>query len=155
MSTGALIAWLVVPLAVIGLWVTADVLTERPGGRVPSLAGSAGRGLSQALRQLTTTAALLAGVWTNTAAAKLDFAANGHVTEIGLPGPPPGDTSMAGMTVPRSAAGTWELYGSSVGYQQVLLTFASRVQLDLGVRRRSFGHHGASYFVFQMYRGAA
>jgi hypothetical protein len=50
--------------------------------------------------------------------------------------------------------GRWELHGPSAGFQQVLLTFTSGAQLDLSVRRQSFGQHGASYVVLQMYRRA-
>jgi hypothetical protein len=66
----------------------------------------------------------LAGIWKNSHGATVIFAAASQFTETGLPGPPLGDAAMAGLTIPRSATGTWKLYSAFYG-QYVTLTFSS------------------------------
>jgi hypothetical protein len=139
LSTGALIAWLVIPLSAIGLWATADALTEG-GGRA----------------QPTMTAFGVPGVWKTSGAAMVIFTADGRFTETNLPDPPADDAAYAGLTItiPRSAAGTWQFDSLAPGDQGVDLTFASGTYLGLDVTWRAVtGGHG--HFVLQLYTGSS
>jgi hypothetical protein len=140
LSTGALAAWLVIPLLVIGLWATADALTQGSG--------------STTAHQQPMSAGGLAGIWKTSHGATVIFAAAGHFTEMGLPGPPPGDAAMAGLTIPRSAAGTWQLSSAFYG-QYVMLTFSSGAQLEFEVTTWQPVTGSPSAFVLQMYPVAA
>jgi hypothetical protein len=136
LSTGALVAWLVIPLLVIGLWATADALTEDGGQPVLKAGG-------------------IPGLWKTSRSAMVIFAADGTFTETNLPNPPH-DVSFALPNVPRSASGTWklELEGSTSDWQNVELTFSPSTVLDLTVIRQPVtDRHG--YFVLQLYGGSS
>jgi hypothetical protein len=134
LSTGALVAWLVIPLLVIGLWATADALTE-DGGQPTLKAGG------------------VPGLWKTSRGAMVIFAADGHFTETNLPNPPH-DASFAFPNVPRSATGTWKLEGPAPGFQDVELTFSPSTALDLTVTwEPATDRHG--YFVLEPYAGFA
>lgn len=141
-STRALIAWLVIPLLVIGLWAAADVLTERAGLSRPA---------AEAATPVLVPAAV-PGKWKASAGAVVSFLASGRFTESDVPGPPPGDVGQAGVTIPRAGSGTWQLTGSP-GYQQVLLDFSGGGQLSLDVTYQPVSG-GQSYFVLQLYLGS-
>jgi hypothetical protein len=91
LSTGALVAWLAIPLLVIGLWATTVALTADGGQPVLKAGG-------------------VPGVWATSRGAMVIFAADGTFTETNLPDPPH-DLSVALPNVPRSAFGTWKLEG--------------------------------------------
>jgi hypothetical protein len=138
LSTGALVAWLIIPLLVIGLWATADVLTEDGGQPVLKADG-------------------VPGLWKTSRGAMVIFAADGTFIENNLPNPPH-DVSFALPNVPRSASGTWKLEGSTPEWQDVWqdveLTFSPSTVLDLTViRQPGTGRHG--YFVLQLYGGSS
>jgi hypothetical protein len=140
LSTGALVAWLVIPLLVIGLWATADALTE-DGGSTPS-AGPA----QPALRT-----GGVPGVWKASGGATVIFAADGYFRETGLPNLPAG-----GPAIPQSGTGTWRLYGSGTNfdYQDVVLRFSSGASLDLTVTWQS-ASSGRGHFVLASYLGSS
>jgi len=142
LSTGALVAWLVIPLLVTGLWATLDVLTEDGGSTPPPVPA-----------QPALKAGGLPGLWKTSRGAMVIFAADGHFTETNLPNPPPDDVGFAGLTVPRSATGTWKLEGSLAGFQHVELTFSPSTVLDLTVTWQPVtDRHG--YFVLEPYLGS-
>jgi len=122
LSTGALAAWLIIPLLIIGLWATADVLTEKRG---PAW--------STAPARPTLQGRAVPGVWKTSRGATLKLSADGHFTETDLPDPPAGETGFPGPALPRSGEGTWQLEGSPAGDQEVLLIFRSGRSLDLTV----------------------
>ena len=142
LSTGALIAWLVVPLLVIGLRATLDALTE-DGGSTPS----------PAVVQPALKASGVPGRWGTSRGAVVIFAADGHFTETNLPQPPPDAVGYGSLTVPRSATGMWKLEGSLAGFQHVELISPSTC-IDLAVTWQPVtGGHG--YFVLMLCLGSS
>jgi len=143
LSTGAMVAWLVISLLVLGSWMAGIVLTGGSGRSGPP---------QEPPPQPVLGPAGLAGVWTTSRGAAVTFAGNGHFAEAALPGPPP-DSGQAGLLIPRSAAGTWQLNGHVGGSQDVMLTFPSGTQLDLTVSwQQVIG--GRPYFLLQPYLGS-
>ena len=143
LSTRAMVAWLVISLLVLGSWMAGIVLTGGSGRSGPP---------PEAPQPVLSTEGLV-GVWKTSHGAVVTFAANGHFIETDLPGPPP-DSGEAGLVIPRSAAGTWQLGGHVGGSQDVMLTFPSSTQLDLTVLwQQVIG--GQSYFELQPYLGSA
>lgn len=133
-STSALVAWLAIPLLVIGLWATIIALTA--DGEQPVLKAGG-----------------VPGVWTTSRGAMVIFAADGTFTETNLPNPPH-DLSVALPNVPQSASGTWKLEGPIPEWRNVELTFSKGTVVNLTVRRQPVpGRHG--YFVLQFYGGSA
>jgi hypothetical protein len=143
LSTRAMVAWLVISLLVPGSWIAGIVLTGGSGRSGPP---------AEPPQQPVLSTAGLVGVWTTSRGAAVTFAGNGHFTETALPGPPP-DSGEAGLVIPRSATGTWQLNGHLGGSQDVMLTFSSGTQLDLTVSwQQVIG--ARSYFVLQPYLGS-
>jgi len=142
LGTGALVAWTVIPLAVIGLWALADALTEN--------SGNARLVLEPAPPALT--AGGLAGTWTTSSGGRVTFTGDGRFAETGLPAPPKGNGGDAGLVIPKRAAGTWQLSGSR-GYQEVVLAFSPADQLGLTVTWQPVSG-GQPYFVLQLYLGS-
>jgi hypothetical protein len=83
--------------------------------------------------------------------AELRLTADGQFTENGLPGPPPDAAGIAGRALPRSGAGTWRLYGSIAGSQDVLLRFHSGASFDLAVLWQPHSGSRRGYFILQPY----
>jgi hypothetical protein len=144
LSTRGMATWLVISLLVLGSWIAGIVLTGGSGRSGPP---------AESPPQPVLSTARLVGAWTTSRGAAVAFAGNGHFTETALPGPPP-DSGEAGLVIPRSAAGTWQLNGHIGGSQDVMLTFPSGTQLDLTVSwQQVIG--GRSYFLLQPYLGSS
>jgi hypothetical protein len=140
--TGILVALLLIPLLVIGLWAVAVAGTQGSGtsaapptGPSPSLA-----------------AGNLVGTWKTSSGAAVVFTADGRFAETRLPGPLPGDAGNSGLVIPRAAAGTWQISGPR-GNQDVTLMFSPATQLDLSVTWQPVDP-GPSYFILQLYLGS-
>jgi hypothetical protein len=143
LSTGALATWLVISSLVLGSWIAAIVLTGGSGQTGPP---------PPPPRQPVLSASGLAGIWKTSADAIVTFRGNGRFTETALPGPPL-NSGESGLSIPHSSTGTWQLNGSAGGSQDVILTFASGIQLDLTVLwQQVIG--GQSYFILQPYLGS-
>jgi hypothetical protein len=143
LSTGALVGWLVIPLLVIGLWATADALTEDGGSPPPPVPA-----------QPPLKADGLPGLWKTSSGARVIFEADGDFTENHLPNRPPDDVGSGDPHVPRSATGTWQLEGSRAGYQYVELAFSPSTVLELTVLWQPVTD-GHGYFVLQPYLGSS
>jgi hypothetical protein len=140
LSTGALVAWLVIPLLVIGLWASADALTEDRGS-TPSAVPA-----QPALRT-----GGVPGVWKASGGATVIFAADGYFRETGLP-----NLHAGGPAIPQSGTGTWRLYGSGTNFdaQDVVLRFSSGASLDLTVTWQP-ASSGRGHFVLNSYLGSS
>lgn len=127
--TGILVALLLIPLLVIGLWAVAVAGTQGSGtsaapptGPSPSLA-----------------AGNLVGTWKTSSGAAVVFTADGRFAETRLPGPLPGDAGNSGLIIPRAARDTNHVRVSP----SVARKRSSRASGLPGTRPGHSNHHGA------------